>query len=121
MHPVRVAVMDDEPIVRREIKRSLKRDHFGFGTFPGADPAIRKMGRWSFDPALARRVPARVFIPEFEPEAGEKDFQVTAGEVLRDLIAAARESGLNISCHGAPIPPRPSWSNRRIEKKEETP
>ena len=49
--------------------------------------------------ALAKRVPARVFILKIEDTGGEGDTQTPAVEVLLDLIAAARQAGLDISYH----------------------
>jgi len=49
---MRVAVIDDEPVVRREIKRSLEKDPFEVETFPSGEPAVRKMGRVPFDIVL---------------------------------------------------------------------
>lgn len=49
MEPPRVAVIDDEPIVCREIKRTLEKDHCLVETFSEGESALRRMDQASFD------------------------------------------------------------------------
>jgi len=49
--------------------------------------------------ALAKRIPARVFILKSEATGAERDSQIPAEEVLLDLVAAARQAGLDLSYH----------------------
>jgi hypothetical protein len=49
--------------------------------------------------ALARRIPARVFILSFDPPEGEERRGIRGEDVLTDLIAAARQAGLDVSYH----------------------
>jgi two-component system, NtrC family, response regulator AtoC len=49
MEPFRVAVIDDEPIACREMKRALQKDHYLVETFPDGESALSRMNRISFD------------------------------------------------------------------------
>jgi hypothetical protein len=51
--------------------------------------------------ALAKRIPARVFILEWVPSEGEDDQRSPEEDVLGDLITTARQAGLNVSHHKA--------------------
>ncbi len=51
--------------------------------------------------ALAKRIPARVFILQWGPSEGGEDQRASEEDVLGDLITAARQAGLNISHHKA--------------------
>jgi DNA-binding NtrC family response regulator len=52
MEPPRVAVIDDEPVTCREIKRWLEKDHTIVETFLEGKPAVRRMGQAPFDLVL---------------------------------------------------------------------
>ena len=52
MDKPRVAVIDDEPIVCREIKRSLEKDHYIIETFQNGKSAIQRMDQVAFDLVL---------------------------------------------------------------------
>ncbi|PKN24032.1 MAG: Fis family transcriptional regulator [Deltaproteobacteria bacterium HGW-Deltaproteobacteria-21] len=49
MEPLRVAVIDDEPIACREMKRALEKDHYAVETFSRGEDALRQMERAPFD------------------------------------------------------------------------
>ncbi|MBF0528363.1 MAG: sigma-54-dependent Fis family transcriptional regulator [Deltaproteobacteria bacterium] len=52
MGPHRVAVIDDEPIVGREIKRGLTKENYLVETFLDGESALKRMSRMSFDLVL---------------------------------------------------------------------
>jgi two-component system response regulator AtoC len=52
MESPRVAVIDDEPVTCREIKRWLEKDHTIVETFLEGKPAVRRMGQAPFDLVL---------------------------------------------------------------------
>jgi len=47
--PLRVAVIDDEPIACREMKRALEKDPYVVETFSGGEAALKRMERAPFD------------------------------------------------------------------------
>lgn len=49
MENFRVAVIDDEPIACREMKRGLEKDRYFVETFPDGESALRRMERDPFD------------------------------------------------------------------------
>lgn len=51
--------------------------------------------------ALAKRIPARVFILKFEASEGGQTQGIWVEEILRDLVASARQSGVSVSYHTA--------------------
>ncbi len=52
MEAPRVAVIDDEPVTCREIKRWLEKDHYVVETFLEGKPAIQRMSQEAFDLVL---------------------------------------------------------------------
>jgi Universal stress protein family len=51
--------------------------------------------------ALAKRIPARIFLLKFLPSRAEDAQSIQQEDVLKDLIAAARQADLKISYHTA--------------------
>ena len=49
VEPFRVAVIDDEPIACREMKRALQKDHYLVETFSDGESALTRMERTPFD------------------------------------------------------------------------
>ena len=64
----------------------------------------RNIGALHHALALARRIAARVFLLEFTSAVGEPGDEPGSENVTEDLVAAARLSGLNVSCHKADGP-----------------
>ena len=52
MERFRIAVIDDEPIIRREIKRSLAKEPYEVELFPDGEAAIRRLDEAEFDLVL---------------------------------------------------------------------